>query len=74
MMQPSKIYRKLAYMLAHPQLAVVYAENQDESITTHGLCLFRACHLIAHPFLNLCARARGRSALDGQFEREIQEA
>ena len=61
-------------MLAHLQLTVVYAENQDKSITTHGWCFFRACQLIAHPFLNLCARACGRSALDGNFEREIQEA
>ena len=74
MMQPSKCIENWLYVLAHLQLTVVYAENQDESITTHGWCFFRACQLIAHPFLNLCARARGRSAIDGNFEREIQEA
>ena len=74
MMQPSKCIENWLYVLAHLQRTVVYAENQDESITTHGWCFFRACQLIAHPFLNLCARARGRSAIDGNFEREIQEA
>ena len=61
-------------MLAHPPLTVAYAESQDESVATHGLYFFRACQLIAHPFLNLSARARGRSALDGKSEREIWEA
>ena len=48
--------------LADPQLTVVYTESQDESIVTHGLCFFRACQLIAHPLLNLCARSTGPSA------------
>ena len=47
------------YELADPQLTVVYAESQDECIATHGLCFFRACHLIAHPLLNLCASSTG---------------